>query len=122
MAKSFLDDRTLALNKAIAGTLESRRRAEQARRDAREAAIASEVERDRFEKDRVILSEKTEAFEAWTEWVHGLRAGDEVFVKSLNGVARVVRMQLHKQSALVSAGAMDVEVSIRELAFSPGDA
>jgi len=120
MAKSFLDDRTRALNKAIAGTLDSRRQAEQARRDARDAAIASEQERDRLEKDRVVLLEKQEAFEAWTKWVHELKARDEVFVKSLNCVAKVVRMQLHKQSALVSTGVMDVDVSIRELT-QPGE-
>ncbi len=115
MAKSFLDDRTRALNKAIAGTLDSRRQAEQARRDARDAAMASQQERDQLEKDRVLLMEKQEAFEAWTTWVHELKARDEVFVKSLNCVAKVVRMQLHKQTALVSTGVMDVDVSIHEL-------
>ncbi len=115
MAKSFLDDRTRALNKAIAGTLDSRRQAEQARRDAREAAIASEIERDQLEKDRVVLLEKQDAFEDWMKWVHVLKTRDEVFVKSLNCIAKVVRMQLHKQTALVSTGVMDVEVSIREL-------
>lgn len=119
-AKSFLDDRTRALNKAIAGTLDSRRQAEQARRDARDAAIASRRELDLLEKDRVLLLERQEAFEAWTKWIHQLTAGDEVFVKSLNSLAKVVRMQLHKQTALVSAGAMDIDVSIRELT-QPGD-
>jgi len=115
MARRFLDDRTRALNQAIAGTLDSRRQAEQARRDARKASIASQEERERLEQDRRSLLARQEAFEAWTKWVHDLGVGDEVFVASLNGRARVVRMQLHKQSALVCSGAMDVEVPISEL-------
>ncbi|MBU0719383.1 MAG: hypothetical protein KJ749_14140, partial [Planctomycetes bacterium] len=48
-AKGFLANRTRALNDAIAGTLDSRRGAEQARKHAREAQLEAEQQRDDFE-------------------------------------------------------------------------
>jgi len=115
MAKGFLDDRAGALNKAIAGTLTSRREAEEARRAAREATLLAERQREQFERDGAELKRSHEAFGRWTKWVNDLRPGDEVFIRSLRRAAKVVRMQLHKQTALVSAGAMDIEVPLRDI-------
>ncbi len=115
LAKGYLADRTRALNKAIAGTLQSRRDAEEARRVAREAALESRRERDRFEKGREELQRSKMAFEDWTKWVNDLRPGDEVYIKPLKRPAKVVRMELHKQKALVSAGTMDIEVPLRDI-------
>ena len=50
-AKGFLADSTRALNKAIAGTLDSRREAEQARKAAREAQVDAQRQRDEAERD-----------------------------------------------------------------------
>lgn len=115
LAKSYLDDRARALTQAIEGTLASRREAEAARKAAREAAIASQREREQFEKDRHALESSKEAFDRWTRWVNTLRAGDDVFVRKLNRPGRIVRVQLHKQTALVSAGPLEVEIAISEL-------
>jgi len=115
LAKSFLDDRAGALNKAIAGTLTSRREAEEARRAAHDEAVEARRQRENMERQAEELRRTQEAFERWTRWVNALRPGDEVFLRTLNRAARVVRMQLHKQSALVSAGAMDIEVPLRDI-------
>jgi DNA mismatch repair protein MutS2 len=115
LAKGFLDDSTRALNRAIAGTLDSRREAEAARKTAREAALASDREREKYEQNRQELQRSQEAFARWTVWVNGLKPGDEVHLRILNRSAKVVRMQLHRQTALVTAGAMDIEVSLRDL-------
>lgn len=114
-ARQFLDDRMQALNRAIAGTIEQRREAEQARRNAREAAIAAQHQREQFEKDRDQLAQAHAAFARWSQWLNALQPGDEVFLKSLKRRGRVVRMQLHKQVALVSAGALDIEVPFKDL-------
>ncbi len=114
-AKGFLEDRTRALNKAIAGTLTSRREAEQARRVAREAAIEAKRTRELYERDREDLKESQEAFKRWAEWINELRPGDGVFLRTLNRPAKVVRMQLQQQTALVTAGAMDFEVPLRDI-------
>ena len=115
LAKSFLDDRTQALNKAIAGTLQSRRDAEVARRQAREAGLEAERERGQYEADRLRLEEEQAAFTRWTQWVNDLHAGDDVYIKSLKRDGRVVRMELHRQKALVSSGGMDIEVRLRDI-------
>ncbi len=121
LAKSYLDDTNRALNKAIAGTLDSRREAEAARKAAREAELGALREREKFERERKELEKSQEEFARWTAWVNALRPGDEVHLRNLNRVAKVVRMQLHKQTALVSAGAMDIEVSLRDVMEPPAE-
>jgi DNA mismatch repair protein MutS2 len=115
LARNCLDDRTRALNKAIAGTLQSRREAEEARRTAHEAALQSQRERDKYEKDRAELEQSKKSFDDWARWINALRPGDPVFIKPLKRYAKVVRMELHKQKALVCAGAMDIEVPLRDI-------
>ncbi len=114
-AKHFLDDRTRALNKAIAGTLESRREAEKARKIAREAAIDANREREQMEKESAELRQTQEAFDRWTKWVGDLKSGDDVYLKPLRRSGKVVRVQLQKQTALVSARGMDIEVALSDV-------
>jgi DNA mismatch repair protein MutS2 len=115
LAKSSLDQRNRALTKAIAGTLDSRREAEAARKAAREAALESKRERERYEREREEFEKSQAEFARWTTWINELRPGDSVFLRSLRRAGKVVRMQLHKQTALVSAGAMDIEVPLRDI-------
>ena len=68
-AREYLDDTSRALNKAIAGTLESRREAEAARKAARDAALQAEREKEDFEQRRAEFEAKRRDFERWTEWV-----------------------------------------------------
>jgi DNA mismatch repair protein MutS2 len=114
-ARQSLDNRGRALSKAIAGTLDSKRAAEAARKTAQEAAIEAERERERLAARQRELVKSQEAFARWTVWVNGLKPGEPVFIRPLRRPGTVVRMQLHKQSALVSAGAMDIEVPIRDI-------
>jgi DNA mismatch repair protein MutS2 len=115
MAKGYLDDRTGALNKAIAGTLSSRREAEEARRQAREAELQAQNCKQQFEQEHAELRESKEAFSRWTQWISDLKPGDDVHLRTLDRAAKVVRVQLHQQKALVSAGAIDIEVSIQDI-------
>lgn len=114
-AKSYLDDTTRALNKAVEGTLKSRREAEAARKKAKDALLIADQQRLEFEKLQRQLALQQQTFEDWMRWVNALKAGDEVRVRSLKKNARVVRMQLHKQSALVTSGALDIEVPLNDL-------
>ena len=115
LAHSFLDQRMGALNRAIAGTLDSRRQAEEARRTAASAALEARREREQYERQREKLERSQEAFTRWTKWIEDLKPGDEVFVKTLKRPAKVVRMELHRQRALVSAGTMDIEVPLQDI-------
>ena len=114
-AKEYLDDTTQALNKAIAGTLRSRREAEEARRVAREAALQSHRERERFEEQQRRLEQSRAAFDSWTKWIYALRPGDAVYVRPMKRAAKVVRMALHQQKAVVGTGAVDIELPVTDL-------
>ncbi len=116
-AKSFLDDRSGALHKAIAGTLQSRREAEEARRTARDAALEAQREREGLERERKAMESAQAEFDRWTQWVNALKPGDAVYLRNLKRAAKVVRMQLHKQTALVTAGPLDLEVPLRDISI-----
>ncbi len=119
VAKGYLSNRTRSLKRAIAGTLYSRREAEAARKAARDATLEAQRERDQWEKDREDLQQSKQAFEQWTRWINELEPGDEVFIKPLKRIGKVVRMQLHKQRALVSSGSMDIEVPLTDISVPP---
>ena len=114
-AKGYLADSTRALNKAIAGTLDSRREAEHARKAAREAQVDAQRQCDEAQRAGETLRQQQRAFDEWTTWVNDLVPGDEVFVVSLQRPAKVVRMQLQKQKALVFNGKMDIELPLRDI-------
>jgi DNA mismatch repair protein MutS2 len=114
-AKEFLDDRTGALNKAIEGTLHSRRQAERARREAFDAALEAQRQREQFERQQEELRRSQEAFDRWTQWINALRPGDPVYLKTLRREGRVVRLHLQKQTALITAGTVDIEVPLRDI-------
>jgi DNA mismatch repair protein MutS2 len=120
LAKGRLDERHRILDRAIAGTLHSRREAERARREAREATLDARKREEEFEQQRARLNEQQAAFARWTEWINHLRPGDDVFLRSMKRPARVVRMQLQKQVAVVSTGMYDLEVPLVDLGC-PGD-
>ena len=116
LARGYLADSTQALNRAIQGTLDSRRQAERARRTALEESRQAAAERQELERKQQEFEQRTAAFETWAHWVRQLAPGDTVHLRSLDREARVVRMMLHQQRALVSAGGMDIEVPVNDLA------
>ncbi|HUU84010.1 MAG TPA: DNA strand exchange inhibitor protein [Phycisphaerae bacterium] len=114
-ARRHLSDQHRHLQQAIEGTLQSRRQAEAARQAALKAKLEADRSRERYEDQRDKLSEQREEYRQWVEWINRLTRGDRVYVRSFEKNATVVRVHLHKQTALVSAGAMDYEVQLREL-------
>ncbi len=119
LAKQYLADETRALNKAIEGTLASRRDAEKARKDARKAALEAAQTRKQHEIKVEQLKQSQDDFDSWTKWINELKPGDEVYVRSLKRLAKVVRMRLQQQGALVSSGTVDFEVPLRDIATPP---
>ncbi|MFH0983190.1 MAG: DNA strand exchange inhibitor protein [Planctomycetota bacterium] len=121
-AQSHLATRQQALSRAIAGTLESRRLAEDARKAANQARIEADRSRATFEEKAKQMALAQAAYEQWMAWLTELRPGDWVYVESFGKCARVVRMQLHKQTAQVSAGALDFEVPLSAISRPSEDA
>lgn len=118
-ARSHLDERHRALDQAIRGTLRSRREAEEALKTARRAALEADRARKDFEDKQIELELQREAHEAWSRWVSTLKGGETVYVRSFEQTGRLVRVQLHKQSALVAVGAFEVDVPLSELSVAP---
>ncbi len=116
-ARSHLDQRQQTLKKAIAGTLESRRESERARIEAQEAKRRAEHERFELERRQSELIEQQIAHQKWVSWINRLSPGDDVYVRSFDRIGRVVRVQLQQQTAVVAAGAMELEVRLSELAL-----
>ena len=72
-----------------------------------------------FEEQERVLRDERAAYGQWLGWLKGLKAGDSVYVSTFGKSGRVVRMQLHKQSAIVSIGVIDHEVQLTVLSRPP---
>ncbi|GMU22080.1 MAG: hypothetical protein AMXMBFR13_21680 [Phycisphaerae bacterium] len=116
-ARKHLSDSHQQLTRAISGTLQSRRRAEQARTEAEAARIEADRARQNADRELQALREQQTAFEQWVAAISALRPGDKVHVKRFDREGQIVRMMLHKQMAVVVVGAMEMEIPLRELAL-----
>ncbi len=114
-ARRYLPQQGHALRTAIDSTLATRRRAEQARSEAEAAQRSAEQARAAFEQQRAELERQRAEFAAWTRAMTQLKPGDAVHVRRFDRPGTVVRVQLHRQTAVVAVGAMEVEVHLTEL-------
>ena len=114
-ARGHLDDQHRALSKAIEGTLDARRGAERARKAAVRAHQDAKRSQESFAQREEELRDERAVFEQWMVWLNDLRAGDPVYVSTFGKSGTVVRMQLHKQTALVAIGAVHHEVQLKVL-------
>ena len=114
-ARSHLSESHQQLTRAIRGTLFSRRQAEAARAEAEAAKLAAEQEKKQAEHERSSLAERQIAFDRWVQAISALQPGDKVHVKRFDRQGEILRVLLHKQLAVVTVGAMEIEVPLREL-------
>ncbi|MFP4053439.1 MAG: endonuclease MutS2 [Phycisphaerae bacterium] len=102
-------------SRAIRATQEVRQSAEQARAEAHDAKLAAESQQEVYERKLADLHRLQEEFNHWLASLPELRPGDEVYVPSLKKPGRLVRLELHRQVAVVDADGLTVEVPLREL-------
>ncbi len=114
-ARHHLDDRNCALDKAIRGTLSSRRDAEEALKAARQAGLEADRARRGFEEKQIELQLEREAYEQWSRWLASLKGGEQVYVASFEKAGKLVRLQLHRQIAIVAVGAFEMEVPLTDI-------
>ncbi len=103
------------LQRAIAGSLDSKRdaeaarsKADTARREAEDARGVADAARARFEQQQA-------DFQAWVARVVHLRPGDAVRVRNFDRDGRIVRMQIDQQRAEVDVGRFTVEVPLGDI-------
>jgi len=108
-----------ALNRAIAGTLQARRLAEQGRADAEKARQdAARQTLAALDRERALEAER-QRYAAWVQRVVRLQPGDEVHVRTFDRPGRIFRVRQERQSATVDMGGMQVDVPLSDLVF-PG--
>ncbi len=101
--------------KAIHASGVARKVAEEARAEARDAHLAATDQQEQYEAKLADLHKVQEDFQGWLASLPQLQAGDEVYVPSVGAKCTLVRMEYHKQIALVTTGAVEVEVPLTEL-------
>ena len=101
--------------RAIRLTGQARQVAEEARHEARQAQLDAINEQETYEAKLADLHALQGEFETWLASLPDLKAGDDIFVPSAGKAGRLVRLELHRQHAVVDMGNMEVEVPLREL-------
>jgi dsDNA-specific endonuclease/ATPase MutS2 len=115
-ARQHLDTTGKQFRKAIRATGQARQVAEVARAQAQQAELAARNQQETYESKLADLHRLQREFESWLASLGELRPGDEVVVPSLNRQAKLVRLELHRQVAVVEAeSGMQVEVPLKQL-------
>ena len=114
-ARQYINQQGKQFRRAIQATSLVRQDAEQARAAAAEAQLAARSQQGAYEAKLADLRRLQEEFNAWLVGLGELKEGDEVFVPSLGRMGRLVRLELHRQIAVVNADPLQVEVPLREL-------
>ncbi len=118
-ARKHLGQSNQQLDRAIRGTLQSRREAERARAEAESAKAKALQESEAARKQLEALQAQQAQFNQWVERIASLRPGDKVHVRRFDKPGTVVRVLLHKQLAVVAVGAMEMEIPLREIVPVP---
>ncbi len=114
-ARRHLDTTGKQFRRAIRATGQARQVAEQARVQAQQAELDAKAQQETYESKLADLHRLQREFETWLASLGELRPGDEVMVPSLQKPGRLVRLELHKQVALVDADGVQVEVPLKQL-------
>jgi DNA mismatch repair protein MutS2 len=114
-AREHLSSQGKQFRRAIQATNVVRQSAEEARAQAQAAQLAAQTQGEAYESKLADLHRLKTEFETWLASLPELKPGDEVFVPSLNKPGKLVRLELHRQIALVDAENVQVEVPLRDL-------
>jgi len=114
-AKEYLRDQGEQFRKAIRATGAVKRSAEAARAEAVAAQLAAEIQQESYQAKLADLHRLKEEFETWLATLPELKPGDTVTVPSLGKPGTLVRLELHKQIAVVDCDRLQVEVPLKEL-------
>ncbi|MCL2700850.1 MAG: hypothetical protein FWE88_04055 [Phycisphaerae bacterium] len=114
-SRQYLNQQGKQFRRAIQATSIVRQDAEQARAAAAEAQLAAQTQQVSYEVKLADLRRLQEEFNLWLAGLGELKEGDDVFVPSLRRMGRLVRLELHRQIAVVNADPLQIEVPLREL-------
>lgn len=115
-ARRHLDGAGRQFRKAIRATGRARQVAEVARAQAQQAELDAKTQQETYESKLADLHRLQGEFESWLATLGDLRPGDEMLVPSLGKKAKLVRLELHRQVAVVEIdNKMQMEVPLKQL-------
>ncbi len=114
-SRRHLSDQGKQFRRAIRATGQARQVAEEAREQAIQAELAAKSQQESYESQLADLHRLKGEFETWLATLPELQPGDVVHVPSLHKEGRLVRLELHRQIAVVDADNVQVEVPLHEL-------
>ena len=114
-SRQYLNSQGKQFRRAIQATSLVRKDAEEARTAAVAAQLDARTQQEVYEAKLADLHRLQVEFNTWLARLGEMKEGDEVYVPSLAKPGHLVRMELHRQIALVSVDALQIEVPLREL-------
>ncbi len=114
-ARKHMGEQHRQFRRAIQATSVARQSAEQARSEALETQLEAQTQLEAYQSKLADLHRLREEFETWLASLNELKKGDEVMVPSLKKTGHLVRLELHRQIAVVDADSVQVEVPLRDL-------
>jgi len=114
-ARKHLSGQGKQFRRAIRATSVARQSAEEARSEALTAQLAAETEQETYQARLADLRRLQREFETWLVTLPEWKPGQEINVPSLGKTGRLVRLELHRQVAVVDADNIQVEVPLGEL-------
>jgi len=121
-ARRHLSGQGKMFRRAIQATNIARQNAEDARSSAKEAQLEAQSRQEAYEAKLADLHRLREEFEAWLARLGEMKPGDTVHVPSMNKEGTLVRLEFHKQLAVVNVDRLQVETPLRELMPDLGQA
>lgn len=119
-ARGHLGSAGKQFRRAISATNAVRASAEVARAEAQAAAVQARSQQEVYEAKLADLHRLQDEFETWLARLGEMKSGEAIFVPSLKKTGHLVRLELHRQIALVDADNVQVEVPLSELMPSLG--
>ncbi len=114
-ARKHLGRRGSQFRKALRKTGAARQQAEVARADAAQAEARAEDQADKLQQRLEDVKQLREQFVGWLARLQEMQPGEELFVPSVNATGRLVRLEMHRQRAVVDIGSIQREVPLLEL-------
>jgi DNA mismatch repair protein MutS2 len=114
-AKQYLSRQGKQFSKAIRATAEVRKNAEDARAEAHQARVAAHSQREDYEEKLTDIKHLRQELLDWLAALPDLRPGDAIAVPSMRKTGSLVRLELHRQVAVVEVDGLTVEVPLGEL-------
>ncbi len=115
LARKYLGKKGQQFRRAIAATTSARESAEEARAQAQVAELAAVSQAEKLDSRMADLDRLQKEFTTWLARLGEMKPGDQLFVPAVRKIGSLVRLEYHKQKALVAVDGKQIEVPLVDL-------